>query len=105
MLTIIFFSVFLSFKFFRLRQCKNNKKLNFSGITNKLQHFKDSGIGAIWLSPIYASPMVDFGYDISDFRDIDEAYGSMEDLEELTKKAKELGIKVITFYSFYNLLS
>ena len=49
--------------------------------------------------------MVDFGYDISDFRDIDEAYGSMEDLEELTKKAKELGIKVITFYSFYNLLS
>ena len=38
--------------------------------------------------------MVDFGYDISDFRDIDEAYGTMEDLEELTREAKKLGIKV-----------
>ncbi|XP_023315955.1 maltase 1-like [Trichogramma pretiosum] len=68
---------------------------DLKGITMKLQHFKDSGIGAIWLSPIYASPMVDFGYDISDFRDIEPDYGTMKDLEELTKKAKEMGIKVI----------
>ncbi|XP_014208338.1 maltase 1-like [Copidosoma floridanum] len=65
------------------------------GITDKLEHFKESGITAIWLSPIYASPMVDFGYDISDFRDIDSAYGTMEDFENLTKKAKQLGVKVI----------
>ena len=68
---------------------------DLKGITSKLEHFKDAGIGAIWLSPIYASPMVDFGYDISDFRKIDENYGTMADLEELTKKAKELGIKII----------
>lgn len=68
---------------------------SMTGITEKLEHFQDAGIGAIWLSPIYASPMVDFGYDISDFRKIDENYGTMEDLEALTAKAKKLGIKVI----------
>lgn len=54
----------------------------------------DSGIGGIWLSPIYASPMVDFGYDISDFRDVDPKFGTMKDLEELTAQAKKFGIKV-----------
>ncbi|KAJ8680493.1 hypothetical protein QAD02_016280 [Eretmocerus hayati] len=68
---------------------------DLQGITDKLQHFKDSGIGAIWLSPIFTSPMIDFGYDISDFKDIDPAFGSMADLEIMTKKAKELGIKVV----------
>lgn len=73
----------------------SNYLSNFTiGITDKLEHFVESGIGAIWLSPIYASPMVDFGYDISDFRDIDPAFGSMQDLEALTQKAKKLGIKV-----------
>lgn len=64
------------------------------GITSKLQHFVDSGIGGIWLSPIYASPMVDFGYDISDFKDVDKRFGTMQDLEELIAKAKKLGVKV-----------
>lgn len=66
-----------------------------SGITSKLEHFKDVGIGAIWLSPIFASPMKDFGYDISDFKAIQPEYGTMSDLEELTRKAKSLGLKVI----------
>ena len=66
----------------------------------KLQHFVDSGIGAIWLSPIYASPMVDFGYYIADFRDIDETFGTMQDFEELLKKAKELGLKVSTLKAY-----
>jgi len=67
---------------------------NLSGVTSKLQHFVDSGIGGIWLSPIYASPMIDFGYDISDFKDVDRMFGTMQDLEELTAQAKKLGIKV-----------
>ncbi|XP_020278781.1 maltase 1-like [Pseudomyrmex gracilis] len=68
---------------------------DLKGITSKLQHFVDSGIGGIWLSPIYASPMVDFGYDISDFKDVDKRFGTMQDLEELIAKAKKLGVKVI----------
>ena len=59
-----------------------------------MHHFVDAGIGAIWLSPIYTSPMVDFGYDIADFRDIDEGFGSLQDFEKLIKRAHELGIKV-----------
>ena len=60
----------------------------------KMQHFVDSGIGAIWICPIYTSPMLDFGYDISDFKGIDESFGTLQDFEELIKKAKELGVKV-----------
>lgn len=79
-----------------------------TGITSKLQHFVDSGINGIWLSPIYASPMVDFGYDISDFKDVDKAFGTMRDLEELTAKAKKLGVKVklrdrYSFFFFFSL--
>ncbi|KZC10587.1 PREDICTED: maltase 1-like [Dufourea novaeangliae] len=68
---------------------------DLKGITSKLQHFKDSGVGAIWLSPINKSPMVDNGYDISDFKDIDKTFGKLSDFDDLIKKAKELGLKVI----------
>lgn len=71
-------------------------KINcFAGITSKLEYFCDAGVGAIWLSPIYKSPMVDFGYDIQDFRAIDERFGTLDDFTKLTKTAKQLGIKVI----------
>jgi alpha-glucosidase len=65
------------------------------GITEKLEHLKDIGVGGVWLSPIFKSPMADFGYDISDFRNIDPMFGTMEDFENLLKKAKELGKKCI----------
>ncbi|XP_063995478.1 maltase 1-like [Diachasmimorpha longicaudata] len=65
------------------------------GITKRLDHFKDAGIDAIWLSPIYASPMVDFGYDISDFKQIHPNYGTEADFEMLIARTKQLGIKVI----------
>ncbi|XP_011307785.1 maltase 1 [Fopius arisanus] len=68
---------------------------DLKGITNRLEHFKDTGIDAVWLSPIYASPMVDFGYDISDFRKIQPEYGTDADFKELMTKAKKLGIKVV----------
>lgn len=55
------------------------------------EHFQETGIGAIWLSPIFKSPLADFGYDISDFVSIDSTYGTMEDFLSLQKKLKSLG--------------
>ncbi|XP_055372352.1 maltase A1-like [Condylostylus longicornis] len=68
---------------------------DLKGIKSKLQHLKDIGVNATWLSPIYKSPMVDFGYDISDFYEINPDYGTMKDFEELIEEAKKLGIKII----------
>lgn len=65
--------------------------IKFSGITSKLEHLKELGIGATWLSPIFQSPMYDFGYDIADFYSIHSEYGTMEDFERLIQKANELG--------------
>ena len=62
-----------------------------TGITSKLDYLSDTGIKAIWLSPIYKSPMVDFGYDISDYEAIDPIFGSMTDFEVLRKKTKDRG--------------
>lgn len=68
---------------------------DIKGIIEKVNHFKDAGVDAIWLSPIYKSPQVDQGYDISDFKAIDEQYGTMDDFKELLQKAHDLGVKVI----------
>ncbi|KPJ07576.1 Maltase 2 [Papilio machaon] len=68
---------------------------DLNGITSKLEHVKEIGAGAIWLSPIFQSPMYDFGYDIADFYAIHDEYGTMEDFEALLAKADELGLKVI----------
>jgi alpha-glucosidase len=61
------------------------------GITEKLGHLKDIGVTGLWLSPIFKSPMADFGYDISNFTDIDPMFGTLEDFDRLVAKAKELG--------------
>ncbi|KAF7273921.1 hypothetical protein GWI33_013382 [Rhynchophorus ferrugineus] len=71
---------------------------DLQGITQKLSYLRDTGINAIWLSPIYKSPQIDNGYDISDYRDIDEIYGSLEDLRNLVDEAHKLGLKVILDY-------
>ncbi|KAI8118981.1 putative maltase H [Lucilia cuprina] len=68
---------------------------DLNGVTEKLQYLKDIGFTAIWLSPIFKSPMVDFGYDISDFYAIHPEYGTMDDFKNLLKKAKEIGMRVI----------
>ena len=66
-------------------------KLFSTGIESRLDYIKDLGVGALWLSPIYKSPMKDFGYDIQDFRDIDPAFGTMDDFHSLSKAVKERG--------------
>ena len=65
------------------------------GITEKLDYIKNLGITGIWLSPINQSPMFDFGYDISDYRKIDPAFGTLEDMNLLITEAHKRGIKII----------
>ena len=65
------------------------------GIISKLDYLKDLGVDIIWLSPIFASPFADQGYDISDYYNIDPRFGTMEDMDELIKKAKERGMYVL----------
>ncbi len=68
---------------------------DLKGIISKLPYLKSLGINAIWLSPIYKSPFVDNGYDISDYMDIDSRFGTMDDFREYLDKCHELGIYVI----------
>ncbi|XP_049886110.1 maltase 2-like [Pectinophora gossypiella] len=68
---------------------------DLNGITSKLEYIKELGVGAIWMSPMFQSPMYDFGYDISDFYAVHDEYGTMEDFEALIKRADELDIKVV----------
>lgn len=65
------------------------------GIISKLDYLKDLGVDIIWLSPIFASPFADQGYDISDYYNIDPRFGTMEDMDELIKKAKERGMYIL----------
>lgn len=53
------------------------------------------GINAIWLSPVFKSPQADNGYDISDYRDIDPTFGSLDDMEELINEAKKHNIRIM----------
>lgn len=65
------------------------------GIIDHLDYLKDLGVDMLWLNPIYASPQVDNGYDISDYRRIDPAYGTMEDFEELVREADRRGLGIM----------
>jgi alpha-glucosidase len=60
-----------------------------------LDHLKDAGFDTYWLSPVFKSPQVDTGYDISDFYQIEPDYGNMADFDALIAKSKELGIRVM----------
>lgn len=65
------------------------------GIISKLDYLKSIGIHTIWLSPIYESPMVDMGYDISNYYRINPIFGTMDDFDKLMKEAKERDIRII----------
>lgn len=65
------------------------------GIINKLDYLKDLGIDIVWLSPIYQSPFVDQGYDISDYYKIAEEFGSMEEFDELLEEAKKREMYIV----------
>ncbi|XP_031625091.1 maltase 2-like [Contarinia nasturtii] len=65
------------------------------GIIQELDYLKELGVDGAWLSPVFKSPMVDFGYDTEDFYDVDPMFGAMADLEELFSEAKKRNIKII----------
>ena len=65
------------------------------GVRRKLDYLAGLGVGAIWLTPVYASPMKDNGYDVADYRAIDPRFGSMEDMERLVTDARGRGIRIV----------
>jgi len=71
---------------------------DIKGITERLDYLRDLGIDAIWITPMYPSPGIDYGYDISDYTAIDPLYGSMEDFDNLVAEAKKRDIRVIMDY-------
>jgi alpha-glucosidase len=68
---------------------------DLKGLLHRLDYLKWLGVDAVWLTPIYKSPMRDFGYDIADFCSIDPRYGSMEEFDRVTDALHEAGIKII----------
>lgn len=68
---------------------------DLKGITEKLDYLQDLGIDILWLSPVYKSPFIDQGYDISDYYAIDPLFGTMEDMEKLIAEGKKRGISII----------
>ena len=68
---------------------------DLNGITARLDYLKELGVDAIWLTPVYPSPHVDFGYDISNYRDIDPQYGTLADFDRLVAEANKRHIRVI----------
>jgi len=68
---------------------------DLAGITERLDYVADLGVDAIWLSPFFTSPMKDFGYDVSNYRDVDPIFGTLGDFDRLLEKAHSLGLKVI----------
>ncbi len=65
------------------------------GITERLEHLVDLGVDAVWLSPFYASPQRDGGYDVSDYRQVDPLFGTLDDADALIAAAHGLGLRVI----------
>ena len=65
------------------------------GILNRLEHVAELGADAIWLSPFFTSPMADMGYDVSNYKDVDPLFGSLEDFDQIVAHAHGLGLKVI----------
>jgi alpha-glucosidase len=68
---------------------------DLNGITQRLDYLKELGVDAIWLSPCYPSPQVDFGYDISDYKNIDPQYGTLADFDRLVAEAGKRHIRII----------
>ncbi|RUV44650.1 MAG: DUF3459 domain-containing protein [Mesorhizobium sp.] len=68
---------------------------DLKGVTSRLAHVASLGVDAVWLSPFFKSPMADMGYDVSDYRDVDPMFGTLEDFDALVAEAHRLGLKLI----------
>ena len=65
------------------------------GILSRLDHLAALGVDAVWISPIYPSPMADAGYDVSDYRDVEPAFGTLAEADRLIAEAHEAGLRVL----------
>jgi len=68
---------------------------DLAGITSRLDHLVDIGVETFWLSPIFKSPMKDFGYDISNYTDVDPIFGTLEDFETMSAEAKKRNLRIV----------
>ncbi len=68
---------------------------DLNGLTARLGHLEELGVDALWLSPIYVSPMADGGYDVADYRDVDPVFGTLDDLDRLVQQAHRRGLRVV----------
>jgi alpha-glucosidase len=68
---------------------------DLNGITSKLDYLQHLGVNAVWITPCFPSPQVDFGYDVSDYENIDPMYGTLADFDRLVAEAKNHNIKII----------
>ena len=68
---------------------------DLGGVRERLEYLAWLGVDAIWLSPIFPSPMRDFGYDVSDYEDVDPVFGTLEEFDALVREAHERGLRVI----------
>ena len=65
------------------------------GITSRMAYLQDLGVDAIWLTPCFPSPQVDFGYDVSDYQDIDPMYGTLADFDQMVREGKRRDVRII----------
>ncbi|MCB1592974.1 MAG: alpha-glucosidase [Alphaproteobacteria bacterium] len=80
----------------RSYQDSNNDGIgDIPGITSRLEYIAGLGVDGIWISPFFPSPMKDFGYDVSDYRNVDPLFGSLEDFRTLLDKAHSLDLRII----------
>ena len=68
---------------------------DLNGITEHLDYLQKLGVDAIWIAPMYPSPQVDFGYDISDYEQVDPQYGTLKDFDRMQAEAKKRNIRIV----------
>jgi alpha-glucosidase len=68
---------------------------DLNGISSKLEYLKTLGVDAIWITPCFPSPQVDFGYDVSNYEDIDPTYGTLSDFDQMQKEAQQDHVRII----------
>src|ERR1700689_2226327 len=68
---------------------------DLNGISSKMSYLRDLGVDPIWITPCYPSPQVDFGYDVSDYENVDPMYGTLEDFDHMEHEARRRGIRII----------
>src|ERR1700691_6079416 len=71
---------------------------DLAGLYERLDYLTELGVDAVWLSPIYPSPMADFGYDVSDYTDIHPLFGTLKDFDRVLAEVKRRGMRLIMDY-------